>query len=233
MRNGLRGYVLLETVVASGLLIVGLAVLGTQVQNAQTTINAMERQITAMMLAEQQLAELEMGLIELESVDEIEEGDFGPRYPNHGWRLITEATAIDEMFLLQLEILYLRRDGDYSEDDFEHDDADILHTVYAMRAVPKPINFGEDFGLREDELADLSKRFEELGIPGLDISAFDPRYFQTVDFEELIQLAPVILDALGLDISQLTSMLPPDLLKQLQESGLLDGDGEEEGGGER
>jgi len=35
-RRNRRGYVLLETVVATGLLIVGLAVIGAQVQDSQT-----------------------------------------------------------------------------------------------------------------------------------------------------------------------------------------------------
>lgn len=227
----IRGaYVLLEMVVATGLLVTGLAILGGQVQDARSTINVMRRQITAMMLAEQQLAELEMGLVELDSVDEIEEGDFGPRYPNYGWQLITEPTAIENMFLLQLDVMYLFREDDYREDDFDHDESDIIHTVYAMRATPRPLHFGEDFGLKEDELIELADKLDQLGIPGLDVEAFDPRFFQNIDFEELIKVAPLILDAIGLDISQLTGMLPAELLRQIEETGLLDslnGDGEE------
>ena len=44
-------YVLLETVLATGLLITGLAVVGAQVQSADTTIRVMNRTIRAMMLA--------------------------------------------------------------------------------------------------------------------------------------------------------------------------------------
>jgi hypothetical protein len=223
-----RGYVLLETVVATGLLVVGLAVLGAQVQDAQKSVRTMERRIRAIQLAEQQLAELEMGLVELESVDEIEEGDFGPRYADFGWRLITEETTIEQMYLLQLEVLHHHREDEYKEDDFEYDDAEILHTVYAMRAAPQPMHLGEDFGLNEEELLDLSEKLAALGIPGLDPEAFDPRLFQNIDFEELVQSAPLILDALGMDLSDLMSMLPPDLLQQIEESGMLDGDEESE-----
>lgn len=217
------GYVLLETVVATGLLVVGLAVLGAQVQDAQSSVRKMERRIRAIMLAEQQLAELEMGLVELQSVDEIEEGDFGPRYPDYGWLITTEETTIENMYLVQLDILhYLREDG-YREDEFEFDEAETLYTVYAMQAAPQPVHFGEDFGLGEEELLELTERLSELGIPDLDPASFDMRFFQNIDFEELLQTAPLILDALGMDIRDLTSVLPPQLLRQIQESGALEG----------
>jgi len=145
-----RGYVLLETVVATGLLIVGLAVIGAQVQDSQTCVRKMQRRVRAMMFAERHLAMLDLGLVELDSVDELEEGDFGPRHPDYGWWLTTEDTAIENMYLLRLDILHHLREDEYREDDFDFDNADTLYTVYAMRAAPQPVDFGEDFGLTED-----------------------------------------------------------------------------------
>ena len=142
-------YLLLETVVATGMLIVGLAVLGAQVQDSHTAVRKMERRIRAISLAEQHLAELEMGLVDINSVDENVEGDFGPRFPNFGWLLTTEETAIEHMFMLRLDILHHLRDDDYSEDSFDYDEADLLETVYVMKAAPQPVNFGEDFGMNE------------------------------------------------------------------------------------
>ena len=222
-RGGRRryGYVLLETVIATGLLIVGLAVIGGQVQDAQMSVRKMERKLRAMMLAEQQLAELEMGLIEIDSVDEVEEEDFGPRYPDYAWRLTTEETSLEQMFLLKLEILFKLREEEYQEDDFDFDNGETLFTIYRVQAVPEPVNFAEDFGMTEDELLELGEKFSEIGIEGLDPEAFDLSFFQGVDFEELIESLPLIMDALGMDLSDFTSRLPPDLLRQLEESGLL------------
>lgn len=235
-----KAYVLLETVVATGLLVVGLAVLGAQVQNAQSSVRKMERRIRAIMLAEQQLAELEMGLVELQSVDEVEEGDFGPRHPDYGWLLTTEETAIENMYLLQLDVLHYLREDEYREDEFEFDDAETLYTIHIMKAAPQPVHFGEDFGLGEEELLELTKRLGELGIPDLDPTSFDMRFFQNVDFEELLQTAPLLLEALGMDIRSLTAMLPPQLLREIQESGVLEGsansgllDGLNDRGGQR
>jgi hypothetical protein len=222
-RGGRRrgGYVLLETVIATGLLIVGLAVIGGQVQDAQMSVRKMDRKLRAMMLAEQQLGELEMGLIEIDSVDEVEEEDFGPRYPDYAWRLTTEETSLEQMFLLKLEILFKLREEEYQEDDFDFDNAEALFTIYRMQAVPEPVNFAADFGMTEDELLELSEKFSEIGIEGLDPEAFDLSFFQGVDFEELIESLPLIMDALGMDLSDFTSRLPPDLLQQLEESGVF------------
>jgi len=217
-----RGYVLLETVIATGLLVVGLAVLGAQVQDAHTAVRKMERRTRALMLAEQHLAELEMGVIQLESVDEIEEHDFGPRFPDWGWRLITDPTSIEGMFLQRLEILYLPREDAYREDDFDYDAAEVVHALHVMRAMPQPFHFGTDFGLQEDELTELNDKLSSLGIDGLDLTNFDPRFFQNVDFEELMTTLPLILDAMNMDVSDLLSVIPPEILEQIKESGLLE-----------
>lgn len=221
-RNRRQAWVLLETVIATGLLVVGLAVLGAQVQDARTSIRKMERRTRALMLSEQLLAELEMGVIELESADEIEERDFGPRFPDWGWRLTTDPTSIEGMYLQRLDVMYLARDGTYREDDFEHDDAEIVHTLYVMHAQPLPFDFAMDFGLREEELLDLNEKLGELGIDGLDLSNFDPRFFQNVDFEELMTALPVLLDAMNMEIDDLLAIIPPEILEQIKESGLLD-----------
>lgn len=219
------GYVLLETVIATGMLIVGLAVIGAQVQAADQSVRKMERRIRALNLAQQLLAELEMGLIKLDSVDEIEEGDYGPRYPDFGWLLTTEKTTIETMYLLKLEVFHLYRNGQYREDDFEYDAAELIVTVYAWRNVAQPVNFAEDFGLTEEEADELSERFDSLGIEGLSIDSFDPSLLQKIDFEELLAALPLIMEAIGMDASQLTSMIPPSLMQQLKDSGLFGEEG--------
>lgn len=214
----------METVVATGLLVVGLAVIGGQVQDAQRSVRKMERRLKGMMLAEQQLAHLDLGLVKLDSVDEVEEGDFGHRYPDFAWRLQTDKTVINGMYLLRLEILHLLREGEYQEDDFDYEAGEVIYEVYAMRATPQSVNFSEDFGLNEDEMLELGEKFSELGIEGLDVDAFDPAILARPDFEELLKALPVIMDALGMELSDLASALPPDLLRQIKESGLLDDD---------
>jgi len=92
-----RGYVLLETVIATGVLIVGLAVIGAQLQESDKSVHKMERRMRAMALADSYMAQLDLGLIPLDSVERELDGDFGPRFPDWGWTLLTEQTAIDGM----------------------------------------------------------------------------------------------------------------------------------------
>ncbi|MGD2107806.1 MAG: hypothetical protein PVI86_00310 [Phycisphaerae bacterium] len=216
----LSAYILLETVIATGLLVVGLAIIGAQVQDAQTTVRTMERQLRARMLAEHQLAELETGLIELESVDDIEEQDFGPRYPDWGWRLITEETGLEKMYLMRLDILYLPREDEYKQDDFDYDYAETLYTLYVMRAAIEPMNFAEDFGMTDDELLDVSERAAEYGCE-IDLEQFRQDFLRD-GFENIEDLLPC-LDALPkgvFDLDAITQHLPPDARQRIQD--LLD-----------
>ncbi len=221
-----RGYVLLETVIATGLLIVGLAVIGAQVQSADTSVRKMDRELRAMLLAEQQLAELDLGLIELDSLDEVEEGDFGSRQPDWGWLMTTEPTVVEGLFRLRIDIFYLPLDGDYQEDSFEYDEAERMFTAYTFRATPRSIDFAADYGLNEEEFEDLASKFADLGIP-VDPSNFNPALDTlSLPFEDLVAMLPLVMDAMGLDLDQLTAALPREVLDQLREAGVFGDEGE-------
>jgi hypothetical protein len=222
-----RAYVLLETVIATGLLILGLAVIGAQFQDSETSIKKMQRRIRAIELAEHQLAELDLGLVELDSVDEVQEGDFGPRHPDYGWRLTTEPSAIEGLFRLSLEVLFLPRAERYREDDFDHEVAENLFTAYALRPTARKVDFGADFGLPDEELEKVTQTLADTGIPGLDPAAFDLTILAKLDFEQMIEVLPVVLDAMGMELGELEAMIPPEILEKIKESGAL-GEGAEE-----
>ncbi len=231
------GWVLLETVMATGLLILGLAVIGAQVQDADASIRRMELELCAMRLAEMKMAELDLGLVELDSVDEEQEEEFGPRFPDFGWRLITEETGLDEMYLLTLEILYLPQSsadfGEYEEGDFDHDLAENIFTIRAMRATPRPLNLEEEFGLDEDEFIEISDKLADLGIPGLDnASALNLTFLAQSDLEDVLAALPILEEVFGIDLQSMAALLPPGLLETLEESGVLEGEEGEEGAGE-
>lgn len=222
------GYLLLETVIAVGLLAVGLAVIGSQVVDAERSVSRMRLELRAMLLAEQYLAEMDLGLVELDSLDEVQEEDFGPRFPDYGWRLITQKTSTDALYLLTLEVLHARRD-DYDEEEFDFDNSEILYTVHTVRATPQPIDLGTEFGLNDEELESIGEKLAETGIDGLTPENFDPKLLAKVDSDQLIQVLPIILDAFGQDVNALLAQLPPDVAQALQESGLLEGIGDDSG----
>lgn len=214
-------YVMLETVIATGLLIVGLGVIGAQLQDSNAAVRKMRIKTQAVLLAESQLAMLDLGLVELDSVDEVQEGDFGPRYPDWGWRLITEPTSIDGLFRISVEVLYLVRDDNYRADTFEYDLAEVLFRAWAFRQPPRPLDLAMDFGLNDEEMDEFLEKVGSAGIPGFENGMFDPTFLANADVEELLKLLPALQD-LGISLGDLESMIPPDLLKQLQESGFME-----------
>ncbi len=209
-RKRSSAYILLETVIAVGVLVVGLGVVGAQIQGASNGVRKMERLTQAMMLAEMKLAELDLGLVELKSFDEIEESDFGPRYPDWGWVLITEETGIDQMYSLTLEVLYAKHEDDYKEDSFEHDIADVVYTLHAMRSGPRPLDLGTDFGLDEERFDEVSAQLDDLGIDGLDAASLDPSILAKLDIEDFLEVLPILADAMGIDVSDMLAGLPPE-----------------------
>ena len=221
MKLARPAYVLLETVIATGLLIVGLAVIGAEIQDSDTAIRQMRLRLRAMTLAEQHLAEMDLGLIKLDSVDEVQDGDFGPRYPDFGWRLTTEPTAIEGLFRLTLDVMHHIRESPYKKDDFEVETAEKIFTAYAFRAAPQSVDLGADFGLKDEDVERVSQNASDACGRCLVGHAFNPACFATLDSEQLLQCLPVILDALGIPLGDLKSFIPPEVLEGLNNSGVL------------
>lgn len=230
--RGRGGYVLLETVIATGMLIVGLAVIGAQLQSSDRSLRTMDVRLRAMMLAEEQLGRLSLGLVKLDSLERVQDGDFGPRYPDFGWTLELEESAIDGMYALRLDVWHARREEPYQADSFEFEAADPIFSAYALRAVPQPLDLGIDYGLNEEELAEVEEKLSQFGVAGLDVAAFDPTILGQLDFEQFIQVFPILVDVMGLNVNDLSVLLPPDILRVLQESGVFGEPGEGESGGE-
>jgi hypothetical protein len=223
---------LLETVIATGLLVLGLAVIGAQVQDADTTIRRMQLHLEAMRLAEATLAELDLGLVELDSIDEEQEEEYGSRYPDFGWRLTTEETAIDQMYLLRLEVLYLPQEtqdyGDYREGNFDFDAAETLLTIYAMRPNPEPVDLAVAFGLNFEEMEEseaeepLTDQCECLNGLQLDMACW-----VDLPLEELTKCFLALSEYFGREPDEILPYLPPELLELVGDMGLTD-EGEEE-----
>jgi len=222
---------MLETVIAVGLLVVGLAIIGSQIQDSDTSIRKMRLKTRALMLAEQQLAYLDLGLVKLDTIAEIQEGDFGPRYPDWGWRIMTEPTSLDGIFRQQISVLYKVRDEAYQADSFDYKNADDIYDVYAFRPNPKPLDLQTDFGMTDKELTDLNQKVTDNQIPCFDGGTFNPTCLATLDSQELLKALPVAVKLFpGANIDQLEQLIPPDVLQQLKDSGLL-GDLENAAGG--
>jgi hypothetical protein len=136
--------------------------------------------------------------------------------------LITEPTAIEGLFRFTVEVLYLIRMDAYKEDDFDYEAADTVFTTYAFRPAPQALDLGVDFGLNEEEFETISEKLADTGVPGLDAQSFDPTILAKLDFEQLVEVLPVVLDALGMKLGDLEALIPPEVLEELKKSGMLD-----------
>ena len=228
-----RGYLLLEVVVALGLLVLGLATLGMQIQNAHETTYETKRTLRAMNLAESQLAQLEAGLIQNvdSAIEDDLEDEFGRLFPSYGWRLRLEPTETPELWAVRLDILYqLRLDV---EEEFDFDEAEIVFTVRTLRATPVTIDPSRDFGADEETMQKLT---EALSGTDLDAYALDLRAVGGLPIDQLLELLTAFREAGLLEGINLGSLLPAELLNMLEEAGAdLDGDagtnGQNEGAG--
>lgn len=138
------GYLLLEVVISLGLLVMGLATIGMQIQTAYETAVGSHQTLRAMQLAQSKLDELDAGLIlDVQSAVENDlEDEFGRLFPDFGWRLrIDPLKDTPEMWLIQMHILYYNRlDPD---DEFRFDEAETVFTIRTLRATPATINLSD------------------------------------------------------------------------------------------
>ena len=202
---------LLEVVVAIGLLVLGMAVIGAQIQTSLWRTHQTDRLARVVFLAESKIAELDTGLIEPEQ--EIEE-DFGRLFPAYAWRLTLEPTEEEELFFIQLEILYdPARDP---EDDFDFAEAEVAQVYYTLRAAPRPLDLTVDFGMDEEVAEKLNEDLAGLGGGDIDVHDFNPAIFRDLDMEEILEVLPVFMQAFNIEQSAILTLVPAELRPQLE-----------------
>ncbi|MFH0980613.1 MAG: hypothetical protein V2A79_03625 [Planctomycetota bacterium] len=211
-----RGFMLLEVVVAVSILVVGMAFIGMQIQNASRNAEQSERAMRALLLAESKFAEFDAGLIVPE--EEIEE-EFGPVFPDYGWRLRIEPTSTLELNLVTLEILQQVRQS--VQEEFKFDEAAVVHRLFTLRATPRALDLTRDFGMSEEDADKLTGRWAPIGNGGIDPRNLDPaRLFgdPEMDLTELLELALPLLEAYGMSLDDLIPMLPEELRQALEQA---------------
>ena len=113
-------------------------------------------------------------------------------------------------------------------DDFDFEQAEVVHTVFAMWPAPQPLNLAEDFGLTEAQTEELAEKLAQVG-EGLDINSFDPTIFAKLPFGELIEILPLLLDAFGVSLNDIVGALPEEVRQALEEAGVLGGGSDSKG----
>lgn len=203
-RHERRGSALLEGIVALAILALGIAVIGGQMNAGMRSVTETRDLGRALMLTRSKLAELESGLIQPE--EEIE-GNFGKVYPGHAWRMEILPTQTPDLFQVRIDVLegVLDAPMDSNNDDVDvqyamvdENDPHIIYSAFTYRITPATVDLKRDFGFSDDQLAQLGGGGEDGVIPGFDLTGeFNPADLLDLPLEDLLQLIPLLAQALG------------------------------------
>lgn len=161
-----RGAMLLEVIVALGLLAFGLTVVGLQINSGLKIAQSNRLYTMATMLVDSKLDEVESGILQPDLIEREVKGDFGILYPGYTWRIEINPTEIEGFYAATIEIGYRESavqeqiDDPKAEIDIEDPGTKILRTAYRLFPKPADINLERDFGITQDDIdemmADLS-----------------------------------------------------------------------------
>ena len=212
-----RTFILMEVLLALAVLILGLTVIGSQFRSSLAASWEMDRDYRAMLLAESRLAKLDTGLLLQGSQieDEIEEDfdedeDFHGLFPEYAWRMNFQPSAVDGLVHISLAILYDERRRD-TKTEYDFDEAKEVQTVHTMRTVPVRIDPTRDFGMETALAEELAGALAQGGGTNIDLYNLDPGVLGKMNIEELLDVLPTLLQALGMSVEDVLAMLPPDL----------------------
>jgi hypothetical protein len=219
------GFLLLEVVVAVGLLVMGMAVIGAQLQSATDRTYQTNHLARVVFLAESKLAEMNTGLLELELEQEDE---FGNLFPYYGWRLLaiplpedpnptTPRHPLDTpMVAVTLQILIdPDRDLEVNE-EFDFEEAVVIKTYHTLRTLPRALDLTTDFGLDDERAAEINEQLSGVGGGAVDVNALNPAMFRDMSMEELLEVLPVLMPALGVGEESVLNMVPAEIRPLLE-----------------
>ncbi len=221
----LPAFLLLEVVVAVGLLVMGMAVIGAQLQSATDQTYQTNHMARVVFLAESKLAEMDTGLLELELEQEDE---FGGLFPFYGWRLLALPLPEDPnptaprhpldtpMVAVTLQILYdPDRDLEVDE-DFDFEEAVVIKTYHTLRTLPRALDLTTDFGLDEERAAEINDQLSVVGGGSVNVNELNPAMFRDMSMEELLEVLPVLMPALGVGEDSILNMVPAEIRPLLE-----------------
>lgn len=157
-RHRTRAAILLEILLALGLLVFGLGVVGLRVNAAMQIAERDQQWTTAMLLTETVMSKVQGGDIDFNETDDRLKGHFKIYYPGYSWRIKVRPCEIEDIFLLTLEIGFnpAHREAQIQspERDIDFEDAGTTTIRTAYRLVPRPadINLTRDMGIDPEML---------------------------------------------------------------------------------
>ena len=193
-RTTRRSALLLEVLLSLAIMVSALGVLGAQLAGGLRMTADMDRLTRAAELTDRILAliELDPAMQEAIQMEQEIDGEFGDQFPGWFWQMTLEPTEVDGLGLVHVEILH---QDDIARQD-SVDGAKLVRSVSLLRASPGRIDLVADFGMDEDQVAELATL---LPIPDFDPNNVDPQAlmaFATENPETLLELLPALMPLL-------------------------------------
>jgi|GEM_PF-4272395 len=104
LRKATSAFTLVEVLVATSLLAIGLLGALTALSTASRVAGASTNDTTITLLAQEKLAEIQLLGADIVALDEAE-GDFAPTHPDYGWRMIVESP--DDRNVIRVDLFIL------------------------------------------------------------------------------------------------------------------------------
>ncbi|MBN1344491.1 MAG: hypothetical protein JXQ73_17510 [Phycisphaerae bacterium] len=177
---------LLEVLISVAIMVLAIATIGSQVNQALKTADYTDKLNRGLMLAEWALAEMDLSMDSEERIIDLQgeegEGTFGERFPGYGWRIKREPTDTENFDLITLDILT----GDPESESVG--DWKVLHSVYALRPIVAEVD-PADFGMPSEEEIGLLAAASATGADGQATDASE----LPAGFDELLAALPAPL----------------------------------------
>ncbi len=184
-----RGTALLEVVLSIGILLMAMVGVGVVFRNGLHHIEMAERISRSRVATERLIAEIDSKYLNIKEQRELSGylGEEAP--PGFSWRVVVDPhEKINRLATIDIEVL---RGGPTASEE----ERELLYRVRILRPEPKGLDLKEDFGLDDDQIAELTA-----ALPGIvNATDFDvAELLQNVrNLEDLADLLPTLIQAFG------------------------------------
>lgn len=195
--RGRRGAALLEVVLSVSILVIAMGIIGFAFRNGQLDIDRAELRTRAMMATEQVLTNIDLATLPI--VQQAEATTGGQMTDLSGAMDIDAPPGMSYRVMAGMDPMIpgtARVQVDIFNGDPTDENSPLILSTMVLRAPPRPINLGRDFGLSDEQLQQLTD-----AIPGgaavLDPAAVDPKALASLDLDMLAQILPMLMQAFG------------------------------------
>ncbi len=199
IRHSRSAALLLEVIIALGIMVTAMAFVGAQLVGGMQYVSASDQQARAGELADRMLALLELDMSRSSQLieDLYAEGDFEEQHPGYMWRAyVTPLTDVEGLNQVTLEILYQGEPELQTVSDI--DKAGVVQRLHLLKADPGRLDLEADFGVPAEQVEQLG---DLIPIPGFDPTQLDPQMLMSLPPEELLamiaQLMPLLQSQFG------------------------------------